>query len=37
MKNSAARKLKQVPKGYLVMGVDPDFLLRLKISAKSQL
>jgi len=23
MKNSAARKLKQVPKGYLVMGVDP--------------
>ena len=23
MKNNAARKLKQVPKGYLVMGVDP--------------
>jgi len=23
MKSSAARKLKQVPKGYLVMGVDP--------------
>ncbi len=23
MKNSTARKLKQVPKGYLVMGIDP--------------
>ncbi len=23
MKNTAARKLKQVPKGYLIVGVDP--------------
>jgi hypothetical protein len=23
MKNSAARKLKQVPAGYLIVGVDP--------------
>jgi len=23
MRNTAARKLKQIPRGYLVMGVDP--------------
>ena len=36
MKSTAARKLKQIPEGYLVIGVDLHKVRQVKLNASSR-